>query len=238
VARFDRRGDDVPLDVQVNDAMGVIHELAARPDISTARIGLWGFSQGAWVAPLAASRSTKVAFLVLVASTGVTPAEQMLYGTAKHVRMAGYGEDAARRVVAARRAVDDYRRGRLAREEAQRAVDGIKREPWFALAYLPADLGELGEWTDMDVDPEAIFANVRVPTLLFYGEDDEWSPIDASIAAWERAAERAGNGDVLAVRLKGTTHFPTVGGVESLDAVAPEYERALVDWLDRVTRSG
>jgi dienelactone hydrolase len=78
VARFDRRGDDVPLDLQVQDAMRVVDDLAERPDIDAERVGLWGFSQGAWVAPLAASRSTKVRFLVLLASTGVTPAEQML----------------------------------------------------------------------------------------------------------------------------------------------------------------
>lgn len=218
--------------------MRVVDELAARPDIDAECIGLWGFSQGAWVAPLAASRSTKIAFLVLVASTGVTPAEQMLYGTEKHVRMAGFGEDASRRVVAVRRAVDEYRRGKLALEDAQRAVDTIKAEQWFEHAYLPVDLRELGEWTDMDFDPEPMFANVRVPTLLFYGDDDEWSPIEPSIAAWERAAERAGNRDVLAVRLKGTTHFPTIGGAETIDAIAPEYERVLLDWLDRVTRSG
>jgi len=47
VARFDRRGDDVPLDLQVEDAMGVVDELAARPDIDAHRIGMWGFSQGA-----------------------------------------------------------------------------------------------------------------------------------------------------------------------------------------------
>ena len=86
VARFDRRGDDVALDEQVDDVMAVIADLERRPEIDARRIGLWGFSQGAWVAPLAASRSPKIAFLVLLASTGVTPAEQMLYGTAKHAR--------------------------------------------------------------------------------------------------------------------------------------------------------
>ena len=90
----------------------------------------------------------------------------------------------------------------------------------------------------MDFDPEPVFANVRVPTLLFYGEDDEWSPIEPSIAAWERAAKRSGNKDVLAARLKGTGHAPTLGGVESIDAVSEDYERTLVEWLDRVTRSG
>ncbi|HLQ04357.1 MAG TPA: alpha/beta fold hydrolase, partial [Verrucomicrobiae bacterium] len=139
VARFDRRGDDVPLDLQVEDAMGVVDELAARPDIDAHRIGLWGFSQGAWVAPLAASRSTKVAFLVLVASTGVSPAEQMLYGTAKHARMAGFGEDAAQRIVDVRRVVDEYRRGRIPLETAQAAVDVVKGEAWFEHAYVRAD---------------------------------------------------------------------------------------------------
>ena len=215
----------------------VVDELAARPDIDAERVGLWGFSQGAWVAPLAASRSTKIRFLVLLASTGVTPAEQMLYGTAKHARMAGHAEDVAQRIVSVRRVVDEHRRGHVRLETAQPAVDAVKDEAWFHLAYLPPKISEIGLWPDMDFDPAPVFANVRVPTLLFYGEDDEWSPIDASVAAWERAAERANNRDVLVQRLAGTGHFPTKGGVEAIEAISPEYERTLVEWLGRVTRS-
>jgi len=113
----------------------------------------------------------------------------------------------------------------------------VKDEAWFPLAYLPPKMSDIGVWPDMDFDPAPIFANVRVPTLLFYGEDDEWSPIDASVAAWERAAERANNTDVLVRRLAGTGHFPTMGGVEAIEAVSPEYERTLVEWLGRVTRA-
>lgn len=217
--------------------MRVVDELAARPDIDAERVGLWGFSQGAWVAPLAASRSTKIRFLVLIASTGVTPAEQMLYGAARHARLAGYDEDVVQRVVTVRRIVDDRRRGRIPLETAQHAVDGVKSEAWFAHTYVPQDLSEIGVWPDMDFDPAPVFANVRVPTLLFYGEDDEWSPVDASVAAWERAAERANNRDVLVQRLAGTGHFPTKGGAEAIEAISPDYERTLVEWLDRVTRS-
>lgn len=238
VARFDRRGDDVALDDQVQDVMSVVADLERRPEIDARRIGLWGFSQGAWVAPLAASRSAKIAFLVLLASTGVTPADQMLYGTAKHARMAGFGEEAATRIVTARRVVDDFRRGTASRDAAQVAIDTIRDEPFFEHAYLPARVDGPMSWPDMDFDPEPIFAGVRVPTLLFYGEDDEWSPIDASVATWRRAAQRARNEDVTVVRLAGTAHAPTVGGVETLEAISPEYERTLVEWLARVTRSG
>jgi uncharacterized protein len=235
VARFDRRGDDVPLDDQVTDAMAVVREIGARPDVDATRIGLWGFSQGAWVAPLAASRYPEIACLVLLASTGVSPAEQMRYGTAKHARMAGLGQDVAVKVVAAREIVDELRRGHASVTDAQRAVDAIKHEPWFTYAYLPADVRTLGPWPDMDLEPAAIFAQVRVPTLLFYGEDDEWTPIDASIAAWEEAARIARNRDVTIVRLPGTMHLPTLGGAETVEAVSPDYERALVGWLRRVT---
>jgi hypothetical protein len=34
---------------------------------------------------------------------------------------------------------------------------------------------------------DRIFAEVRVSTLLFYGDDDTWAPVDASIEAWRRA---------------------------------------------------
>lgn len=238
VARFDRRGDDVPLDIQVDDALGVVGEIERRPDIDPARIGLFGFSQGAWVAPLAASRSPKIAFLVLVASIGVTPAEQMRYATVKHARMAGFGEDAARRIVEAREVVDDYRRGRTGAHAAQAAIDAIRDEPFFAHARLPADLARANPpWPDLDFEPEPVFARVHVPVLLFYGEDDEWQSVDASVAAWRRAADRAGNGDVTVVRLAGTGHAPTLGGGAALEAVAPEYERVLIGWLARVTRS-
>jgi pimeloyl-ACP methyl ester carboxylesterase len=237
VARFDRRGDDVPLDDQVTDVMKVIAELRARPEIDPARIGLWGFSQGAWVAPLAASRSSEIAFLVLVASTGVSPATQMLYGTAAHARRAGFGEDVATRLVHARTQVDQWRRGHIGIEAAQAAVDAVADQPWFAHAYLPRSLRESGRWPDMDFDPVPVFARVRVPVLLLYGEHDEWQPIDASIEAWRWAATQTKNRDVTIVRLPGTGHAPTLGGAESSEAVSPDYERAVVDWLTRITHA-
>jgi alpha/beta superfamily hydrolase len=232
VLRYDRRGDDVPFEDQVADARSAVETLRARADIDPSRIGLWGFSQGAWIAPMVAAESADIAFLVLLASTGVTPAEQMRYGTVKHARDAGFGDDVARRIVELRTAVEEFERGRLSRAHAQRAVDAAAEEPWFEHAYVRRELPpEPGFWPDMDFDPVAVFSRVRVSTLLFYGEDDEWQPIDASIDAWRAAAARAGNDDLTIVRLAGTGHAPTIGGREDGDAIAPEYERSLLSWL-------
>lgn len=233
VLRYDRRGDDVPFHDQVADANAAVNLLRARSDIDPSRIGLWGFSQGAWIAPMVAAESDRIAFLVLLASTGVTPGEQMRYGTVKHARRAGYGDDVARRILEVRGALEGFQRGRLPREEAQRAIDAVADEPWFDHAYVRRDLpDEPGFWPDMDFDPAGVFARVRVPTLLFYGEDDEWQPIDASVAVWKRAATEARNDDLTVVRLPATGHAPILGGREERHAISGEYERTLLAWLE------
>ena len=70
------------------------------PEVGSAPLGLWAWSQGAWAAALAAARSTEIAFLVLLAACGVSPAEQMRYGTAEQLRRNGYGDDDSLRELA------------------------------------------------------------------------------------------------------------------------------------------
>ena len=41
--------------------------------------GLWGHSQGGWIGPMAAAGNDMVAFLIVVAGSGVTPHEQMIF---------------------------------------------------------------------------------------------------------------------------------------------------------------
>ncbi len=233
VLRFDRRParGDVPLAVQAADALAALRLLRVQPGVGDAPLGLWGFSQGAWAAPLAAALSEEVAGLVLLASTGVTPAAQMRYGTAEQLRRAGYGSTDLDELAALRAAYEAYQRGDADRATTQAVIDRFADHPWFALAYVPRVLGPPGTWGDMDVDPEPILARVRCPVLLFYGEDDEWTPVEPSIATWRRAAVAAGNTDVTVVRLPGTSHHPTLGGEPSLEALSPRYVEHLIAWV-------
>src|SRR5438309_5382823 len=157
-------------------------------------------------------------------------ADALRHGASR--REAGHGEDAAREIAALRRVYDDYARGKIERYVAQRAVDSVASEPWFELAYVRRTVPEQpGFWPDLDFDPVPIFARVRVPTLLFYGESDDWQPIDASIAAWRKAAAISGNADLTIVRIPGTRHAPPLGDRQERDAIAPEYETRLLRWL-------
>jgi len=152
VVTFDRRGEGASTGepsrgsfaVQADDALALAEAIDAE------QVGLWGISQGGWVAPLAATRSERIAFLVLLASVGVTPAEQMRYATAEQIRRAGFGDDAAARAVALREHAESWIRcGNTETLEAE-------------LAVLPASHG--GNWRTQGTSRSARRAKSRGST--------------------------------------------------------------------------
>ena len=233
VVTFDRRGEGAStgepsrglFTVQADDALAVAGAIDAD------RIGLWGISQGAWVAPLAATRSERVAFLVLLASTGVTPAEQMRYAVAEQIRRAGFGDGAAGRAVGLRQRAEAWIRGGPS-DTLNAELAAAAREPWWELAFLPdqlppppeADSVRLALAEEMFFEPEPVFAGVRVPALLFYGDDDSWTPVGPSIDAWRRA--RSDQAEI--VVLPHTGHEP----IHDDGEISRDYEQKLIEWVD------
>jgi pimeloyl-ACP methyl ester carboxylesterase len=231
VVTFDRRGEGEStgdatrgrFELQVDDALAVLQAVEAE------RVGLWGISQGGWIGPLAAAASGEVAFLVLVASTGVTPAEQMMYAVERQLRLAGFSDDAVESALELRRRFELWVHTIAPEPDDQLANDLLAAldEPWAGQLWLPPGLlDEEGVrlWIEeMDFDPRPSFAQVRVPTLLFYGADDSWTPVEPSVEAWRAA----GVSDLEIVVVAGAEHDVTLPD----GSVAPEYERGLVAWL-------
>ena len=72
-----------------DDALAGLRLLRTRADVDPARLGMWALSEGAFVAPLAASRSTEVKFLITVGAVGMTPAVQTAWAYGERLRHAG-----------------------------------------------------------------------------------------------------------------------------------------------------
>ncbi|WKG09921.1 prolyl oligopeptidase family serine peptidase [Nocardia sp. PE-7] len=72
-----------------DDALAGLAALRNRPEVDPARVGLWGLSEGGWVAPLAASRSTEAAFLITVAANSAQPAAQQAWANETRFGAAG-----------------------------------------------------------------------------------------------------------------------------------------------------
>lgn len=91
---YDRRGRGksegspeqiLPMNILAGDALAGVEFLKTRNDINKEQIGLFGLSQGGWVAPLCTSVSKDVAFIITVSAPGITPDEQNEYVVKKHV---------------------------------------------------------------------------------------------------------------------------------------------------------
>jgi pimeloyl-ACP methyl ester carboxylesterase len=232
VVTFDRRGEGEStgdatrgrFELQVEDALAILDALDAE------HVGLWGYSQGGWIGPLAAVASDAVAFLVLLASPGVTPSEQMMYAVERQLRLAGYGDEVVERALDLRRRFEAWVHRPEPDEELAAALWAGVDEPGWGQAWLPPTLFDEESrrlWIEeMDFDPRPVFAQVRVPTLLFYGAEDSWTPVEPSVGSW-----RAARGDeVEIVVVPGAEHDLRLPD----GSFAPEYERTLVDWLGRL----
>lgn len=238
VFRYERRtwrpGRDVPYELQAEDLGYGLQALAA--EVGPVPTGLWGFSQGAWVAVLSAATRADIAFLVLVGCSAVSPARQMRYGTAEQLRRAGFGPECAAELGELRGAYESYQRRRVTREQAQEVVDSFAGRPWFELSWVPRVLPEAPDWDDMDLDPAPHISRIRCPVLVFYGAD-EWVPVQESIRIWR--ATFADTTRLTVHELAGTGHHPTLSGRRELAGISPEYSAKLTSWLDAtVTLTG
>jgi len=71
------------------DTLAAINALRAQPGVDPAKVGVWGLSEGGWVAPLAASRSSEVAFVIVVGGNAMTPIRQQLWSETSSLRRIG-----------------------------------------------------------------------------------------------------------------------------------------------------
>lgn len=240
---FDRRGEGestgVPLDagfeVLAEDVRACVRRLRQHPRIDRAKLGLWSISQAGWITPLVAAADPEVACLVAVSPCAVTPSEQMKYATSRLMQEAGHSESAIAAAIEIRDRIDECCR-RL--DEVRVRIEEARSEPWFELAHLPdfAEARRASTWARiMDFDVTPALRRLRLPVLLIFGERDRWVPIEESLAVWR--AELGSNADLTVFRVPGGGHSPTLASdprdLQERGPVSPEYERALVTWLQR-----
>ncbi|WP_051271441.1 alpha/beta hydrolase family protein [Shimazuella kribbensis] len=66
-------------DLLADDVIQAVTLLQKRSDVDPKKVGTWGVSEGGWVAPLAASKSDKIAFVITIGAPGVPPIQQQTW---------------------------------------------------------------------------------------------------------------------------------------------------------------
>ncbi|MFD3507133.1 alpha/beta hydrolase family protein [Nocardia sp. NPDC058666] len=72
-----------------DDALSAVAALRNRPEVDPNNVGIWGLSEGGWVAPLAASRSADIAFLITIGANSGAPAPQQSWADQTKLRVGG-----------------------------------------------------------------------------------------------------------------------------------------------------
>lgn len=196
-----------------DDATAAVRYLRARPDVADPRrIGLWGLSQGAWIAPLAADRIEGIAFLVLVSGGGVTPARQELYDDEVKLRAGGFSDAEISRAMSLLKLANAYIRSQTDSDwnRFESELAKARTERWFAvLDRFPITLPrESPAWQDpdLDYDPVPLLERLRVPVLVVLGEKDELTPVQQTARAAATALRKARNRDYLVRAIPGANH--------------------------------
>jgi uncharacterized protein len=234
------------------DAAAALAYLQTRPEIDPRQIGLCGHSEGGIIAPMVASETPAVAFIVLMAGTGVTGEEILYRQGALIARSMGADEDTLARALERQKKLfaemkQDPQGTHLA-ETLKRLVDGIESEQERKVAEqkLKGQAEVINSpWfrTFLALDPRIALRQVACPVLAISGGKDLQVDPAQNLPEIAAALKAGGNRDVTIRELPGLNHlFQTcqTGAVSEYgqieETIAPVALDTISDWI--VQRTG
>ncbi len=227
------------------DVLAGVRFLRARADIDAKRIGLVGHSEGGLIAPMVATRSKDVAFVVLLAGPGV-PGEQVLYAQGEAIsRVMGRSEPD----IAQQRRVQQRLFAIAEADLDSAAVDARVREAFraehvdspVAESQIPTSIGMArSPWFRffLTYDPRPVLRRLRCPVLALNGSKDVQVPAKQNLPEIEKALKAGGNRDFETRELPGLNHLfqtcTTCAPTEYArleETFAPVALEAMTEWI-------
>ncbi len=233
------------------DALAEVAFLRARSEIAASKVGLIGHSEGGLIAPIAASESKDVAYIVMLAGPGVPGDEILHQQAAKIYGMKGAPPDSVAAVLDQHRKVLSLVK---AGADSVALLPEVKRLVRLQVGLQGGSLSGdkldrqarastrqmLGPWFKFFVsfDPRTALAKVQVPVLALNGALDVQVDPDQNLPAIEAALKAAGNSRVTVRRLPGLNHLfqkAKTGGIEEYatipETMSPEALHVIRDWV-------
>jgi alpha/beta superfamily hydrolase len=234
----------------VEDARAGVVYLKTRSEVDAKRIGLVGHSEGAVIAPILASDSTDIAYIVMMAGTGVN-GEKVIERQVELILRASGGDDkkvaeslAIQKKVFAvlKEEPDDAAASAKIRKILKSAVEsekGLSKEVKEALLDKQAK-AMVGKWmrTFLALDPAEYLRRVRCPVLVLNGEKDlQVDPLQ-NVPPIKKALQEGGNGRYTARIFKDLNHLfqhcktgapREYGSIE--ETMSPEVPRTIAEWV-------
>lgn len=220
-----------------SDGIAAINYLKARKDINRKQIGLFAASQGAWVAPIVATRSRDVAFVLLISAPSVTLAENLQYELETDLRTAGFSEEEIKTALAYKKPTMELIRVGAPEEQIEAAIQKAKNERWFSFTGIPAKDNWQRRWFPLVLgfDPAPVWEKVKSPVLNVMGELDKDVKVSENAPIMERALKAGGNKD-FTIKIFPKANHSIMVFEQGRPRLAPGYLDFMTGWLlKRVT---
>ncbi|HVT45303.1 MAG TPA: alpha/beta fold hydrolase [Thermoanaerobaculia bacterium] len=207
VLRYDKRGagdSTIGLDGRAglvdlaNDALSAARFLRDHPAIDAERIGFLGFSEGAWVALLAASHMRDPAFLILVSGGGVAPWIQESYRVPAELEADGFSSSEIIRAAEFMRVKFDVARSIVSWDEYERARSEARGTRWFPRytgLWRSEEFARRAWLNTLGFEPALILDRLDCPILGLFGDNDRLTPVPETVDSLRRGLEEAGHPD-------------------------------------------
>lgn len=232
------------------DVAAAVNYLKSRKDISPAKIGLIGHSEGGIIAPMVASKDKSINFIVLLAGPGVDGAQLLLMQNEALGKAQGMSAEQLAEAKAVNEALYKIAVGNNNDSLAQQLISEK------LLALMPADMPETqrqqaveaqskmltGPWMRyfLSNDPAKYLQQVYCPVLALEGTKDLQVPAEENIAAIKRALTEAGNKQVTTKIFPGLNHLfqdaqtglpDEYGKIE--ETFSPKALQFMTDWIKK-----
>lgn len=235
------------------DAESAVAFLKTRKDVDSKKIGLVGHSEGGAIAPIVASRSKDVAFIVMMAGPGV-PIEDLIVRQLSDMARVGGASDAVINATAAAvhrmchvatTTTDTKLMGQQldALADSLAAQVGASNPEMARMASQQAHgisdlIGTPGFRYALTLKPDEILRKVKQPVLAINGSLDLQVSAKENLPAIEKALRAGGNKDVTVMELPGLNHpFQTAKTGSPMEYAAieetmsPVALKTISDWI-------
>jgi len=232
------------------DVLAGIEFLKTRKEINAKQIGLIGHSEGGIIAPMVAAQSSDVAFIVLMAGTGLT-GEEILYLQGALILKAN---GATPEMLAKQRTTQELMFSTLKKTADNAAAEKQMHEEFAKQTASLSDAEKkqaeqtfnaqiksvTSPWFRyfLTYDPRPALLKVKCPVLALNGENDLQVPINENLREIEAALKRGGNKDVTIVRLAKLNHLFQTSETGSPgeyskieETIAPVALKTMGDWI-------
>ena len=201
------------------DVLTGVEYLKSRKEIDPRQIGLIGHSEGAIIAPMVAAQSPDVAFIVMMAGTGLTGEEILYLQSALILKVNGVSDELITKSRALQESIytvlkkekDDA----VAAEELHEIIENAKlqlseeeREKILFGAFTEAPI-KLIPWYRyfLTNNPKTALIKVKCPVLAINGEKDLQALPKESLQSIEEALIAGGNKDYTVKELPNLNHL-------------------------------